>query len=49
MITIKFYQYCRNDMLTTVKLDTYKEFFEFFLKNSEKGCIYKVKDDGKTK
>jgi hypothetical protein len=49
MITFKFYEQCKLKKVKTIKLETYKDFFDFFVQNSEKGCIYDVKEIGKTK
>jgi hypothetical protein len=49
MITLKFCKWCEWQNLEVVELETYKDFFEYYYKNSGKGCIFDVKDDGDTK
>lgn len=49
MITLTFCKWCEWQNHEVVELHSYKEFFEFYVKNAEKGCIFNVKDDGDTK
>lgn len=49
MITFKFYKHCLLRRERKIRVKTYKEFYEFFLKNYNKGAIYDLKDDEYTK
>lgn len=49
MITLKFCRWYDLKNSKVIRLHSYKEFFEFFIKNAQKGCIFDVKDDGNTK
>jgi len=49
LITIKF---CKEYFMSNLEIytfETYKQFFEFYMKHKNKGCIYGEKDDGLTK
>jgi hypothetical protein len=48
MITVKFFRGCNWDKLETPEFKTYKEFFDFYVENSDMGCIFDVLDDGET-
>ncbi len=48
MITLKFCKWCEWQNLEIIRLKTYKEFFNFYVRNAERGCIFDVKDDGNT-
>lgn len=49
MITLKFSKFHNWNNLEVVELETFKDFFDFYIKNSSKGLIYDVVDDGDTK
>jgi hypothetical protein len=49
MIKLKFSKWCKTNNFDILEFNTYKEFFEFFIKNYQKGCIHSVEDDGDTK
>ena len=49
MITLKFCKWHEWQNLEVVELQTYKEFFEFYVENYEKGCIFDVQNGGETK
>lgn len=49
MITFKFYKKCLLRRERKIRVKTYKDFFEFFIKNYNNGVIYDLKDDGNTK
>lgn len=49
MIRINFCKWHEWQNLEVVELQTYKEFFDFYVANSDKGCILDVRDDGNTK
>lgn len=49
MIKLQFCKWHDWNNLKVIELHSYKEFFEFFLKNHQEGCIWDVKDDGNTK
>lgn len=48
MITLKFCKWCEWLNLEVVELHSYKEFFNFYVRNAKKGCIFDIQDDGKT-
>lgn len=43
MIILKFCKWHELKNLKIIKLRTYKEFFDFYIENHEKGCIFDVK------
>ncbi|WP_157833846.1 hypothetical protein [Ruminiclostridium josui] len=49
MITLKFSKHHNWNNLEVIELKTFKDFFDFYIKNYNKGLIYDVKDDGATK
>ncbi len=49
MIKLNFCKWCKWLNLEIVELQSYKDFFRFYLENAEKGCIFDVEDDGNTK
>jgi len=49
MITAKFSPQCKLTELEVFEFQTYKAFFEWFLKHYKKGIVYGVKDNGNTK
>lgn len=50
MITLKFCKWCEWQNLEVIELQTYKEFFDFYIENAEKGCIFDVQvEEGKNK
>jgi len=49
MITLKFSKFYKWKNIEVIELKTYKEFFEFYIGNVGKGCIFDVKDDKNTK
>lgn len=49
MITLKFAVGCNAKKVEDKQFETYKEFFEFYVANNDKGIIFAVKDDGNTK
>ncbi|OPX46414.1 hypothetical protein CLHUN_02300 [Ruminiclostridium hungatei] len=48
MIKLCFCKWHEWQNLEVVELKTYKDFFDFYIKNSGKGCIFDVKDDENT-
>lgn len=49
MITLKFCKWHNMKNMQTFGFNTYKEFFDFYVKNANEGCVFNVKDDGNTK
>lgn len=49
MITLKFCKWFEWRNLEVIELETYKDFFKFYVENSEKGCIFDVRDDKGTR
>lgn len=43
MIKLKFCKWYDWDNLEIIELETYKEFFDFYIENADKGCIFDVK------
>lgn len=43
MITLKFALQAKLSEVKTVELASYKEFFDFYIKNNDKGIIFDVK------
>lgn len=48
MITGKFSPQSKLSEIEPFKFATYKEFFEWYVENCEKGAIYGIMDDGYT-
>lgn len=48
MIAFKFYKRCLLRRERTIRVKTYKEFYEFFKKHLNEGAIYDLRDDGNT-
>ena len=49
MITLKFSKFHKWKNLEVIELKSYKDFFEYYIKNYQKGLIFNVVDDGNTK
>jgi len=49
MITTKFSPLHKLKKVEVFTFETYKQFFEFYTKHKNKGCIFDVKDDRLTK
>lgn len=49
MITVKFCKFHKWNNLEVIELKTFRDFFDFYIKNAKKGLIFDVKDDGNTK
>jgi len=48
MITISYTPLCKFSEVEIFKFATYKDFYDFWVKNNTKGIIYAVQNDGRT-
>jgi len=49
MITLKFAPQCKLRDIKSFELETFEDFFKFYIEHNPKGIIFDVKNDGLTK